>query len=1132
MKLNGQKGHQPPKSLKLKDFGDAGKSKSETSLVTPFDGADFDPMKSSFQLLAQHGRMAATYESGRIATNLSNGYEALVQFKDGEDKSYVLAVRKEADIPLYAALVSGTEVEPSLDKLHKELKTAHADNNKFYLKRDNEYLPTDAAAASLALQRGSRVVLRRSDGQYETHKSADAALSFLAQSDKQAAAAQRDMEAAKLAGLSLSALPAQEDAEPPSRLSMIAQMFNRSSDLEIDKTLAEALTKDGRLQVSFEEDERPLALPLVLNREEINLAAKWGAGPNREIKNFKKQFKALTEGKSIFMTQQAEGDMKGMVVRADDRAAYFQLRHGERVVVLDKDGDLHEMKSLNDFATYKNTGHVSPPDSEPFDGSKTDSDNLMMFYHVSPFDPLTKGNYDDLPQRLTAVGSSERLDIVTMRSDLPTKRNLRVERVQDGQLQELKRLDAETAMNNPKVLEDFVYETVKSNMGDDKIRFLVGGHGGAEKGLLPDGENNNSAANDAMPVDEFAGAISKALERVEKETGERPKIDNLMMVSCLMGNTSFIHALAKTGYIETLVASPELMAGSNPLSTFEYLNDPKTSKASGREYAQYLVNEWSEAPAMIGGSKEHHHADTIGAYDLSPVKAERFQKALGGFFEAALAEPKYAEYFKEGIARAPSYGINPIINVMFDVDDRDLLQVLDSTSQDARIKSPKLKQAMAELMEATEDQVIHQKVSENYQGRRGPSLYLPLDKWDFNEKMADTELLKSVKYKEFMEMIFEAPLQRSVVANLINEASRLSETGVLDGAIKKFMDAASGKTEKMPEPQETKDARSPEAENSTDPKGTTGNSKFDGILQNIAKTIETASGPEAKELQAIQSLEEILAPSRAKKVMGLLKGTIRTAMGLAVGAATGIVAAVPAAALGSLTGAVAGWRGTSASGTHKPASKEEMEVLTKVVDQLLEANDLKAAEKPAESAGPDTQKSASADKSDEARPKEAASEDDVVQETEPSPDLSPLKHLVKGRVAKGLKQLVLWPSEGFAIKTHEAMGRKYGELPGRIIGAVTGAVTGAVLNALAVGGVAFVGAGLFTAHRVDQKLSRLQPADPAKGDAFFTGRFEPPAGSNHQRISHSSEGDNVGGPIYERSTGKFRELGTQLLGES
>ena len=126
------------------------------------------------------------------------------------------------------------------------------------------------------------------------------------------------------------------------------------------------------------------------------MASGWEKTPDNEVKSFQSDFKALSEEKTIFMTQQPHGPMKGMVIRADDRAAFFQLRQGHRLVALDGKGDLHELKSLDDFKKLKDTGRVSPK-TEQFDGSKTDSDNLMMFYHVSPFDPIEKGNYDDLP---------------------------------------------------------------------------------------------------------------------------------------------------------------------------------------------------------------------------------------------------------------------------------------------------------------------------------------------------------------------------------------------------------------------------------------------------------------------------------------------------------------------------------------------------------------------------------------------------------------------------------------------------------------------------------------------------------------------------------------------------------------
>lgn len=1169
MKLNGPNQPGSQKNLKLRDFdalkeGDKGKadeaSASSKSLVDVVkqaaDRSDLKAVNNSLQTLAEHDRRASLTAGNRLHQNEQKGFETLIQFKDSDDKAIILAVHKEDEVHEYAALVSGAAVDSELDESHKSLKKAGQESTNFYLERDGKYLPTDAAGAALSLSKKRPVVVQRADGQVEVHKQSDKALSFVSQSDPEVAAFRSTLKDAKEKGLTFAAheVKAEEgddetkSKDSPGLLSRIGSMFGGGgSEVEVEEAFAEKL-KSGLVDVSFEDDERPLALPVTLSMEEIKLAADWEDNPSKEIENFRKDFKAMTEDETILMTQQAHGQMKGAVLRADDRSAYFQLRQGNRMVVLDKKGDLHELNNLEDFAKFKKDGRVTEPNLNPFDGEKTDSDNLMMFYHVAPFDPIEKGIIDDLPLRLTKVGSSEQLDIVTMRSDLPTKKNLRVDRAQIGEQQELKRLDAEIAMNDPKVLENFVYETVKANMGDDKIRFLIGGHGGAEKGLLPDGEHNNADANHAMPVDDFAGAIKKALDRVQNETGERPRIDNIMFISCLMGNTSFIHALAETGDIDSVIASPELMAGSNPLSTFEFLADPKTSKASGLEYAQHILDEWSQAPAMVGGSMESQHADTIGAYDLSPEKAKRFQKALGGFFDAVIAEPEYGKYLKENIAKAPAYGINPLINLMFDVDNRDLLQVLDHAKDDARITSPKVKKAMKELMEATEAQVIDQRVSENYEGRRGPSLYLPLDRWDMNEKMTDTELLKSVKYKEFMDVIFDAPLQRSVADNFLNEASRLSESGALDKAFKKIKEAAQGgkkkKKDKTDETQEgaaadkkvdEKKAEKTEASKEAVTEGDSDKApelKLDPGAMSVLKSLgEMVGGEEVKELQELHALETDLKARPFQKAFGLVRGALSTGLGLTAGLVGGTIGAVPGAIFGAFAGARAGWTGTSASGTHKPASKEEMEVLAKVVDELLEANEDLLEVNPTDDTEEATTDKVEPEKTEVEAPKltskdaavpenstikdkpvEAKStiKDKPVSETadkeEPKvgeddtetdeagksegPDLSPLRGLFKGRVAKGIKQLFLWPSEGFAIKTHESVGRKHGEMPGRIVGALTGAVTGALFNALATGGIAFVGTGLYMKSKVDKAVSALGPKAPTSAPDVYIGRFE------------------------------------------
>jgi hypothetical protein len=222
--------------------------------------------------------------------------------------------------------------------------------------------------------------------------------------------------------------------------------------------------------------------------------------------------------------------------------------------------------------------------------------------------------------------------------------------------------------------------------------------------------------------------------------------------------------------------------------------------------------------------------------------------------------------------------------------------------------------------------------------------------------------------------------------------------------------------------------------------------------------------------------------------LALLRGGLKTATGIAAGVIGGALAVVPAAAFGALTGALAGWRGVSLSGTHKPASQEEMEVLTNVVDELLETNGLQEEPQKTEK---DTEPLWSVGRKNETTPVAQEHNDSTKKPADSEDlDLSPLKGLFKGRVAKGIKQLLLWPSEGMGIKTHEAAGRKLGEFPGRVVGALTGAVTGALFNALAVGGVALVGIGFAGANYADKKLSLLESTPPEKGDPLFYGRFE------------------------------------------
>ncbi|MCA9791843.1 MAG: hypothetical protein KC910_08605, partial [Candidatus Eremiobacteraeota bacterium] len=348
--------------------------------------------------------------------------------------------------------------------------------------------------------------------------------------------------------------------------------------------------------------------------------------------------------------------------------------------------------------------------------------------------------------------------------------------------------------------------------------------------------------------------------------------------------TSFIHALAKTGDIDVLCASPEVMMGSDPVGVIDYLNSPETADASPQEFAKYLVDMMSEAPAMPGGSKALHHADTYGAYDLSPAKAERFQKALNGFFGACLAEPDTARFIKEDIAHCPTYGVNPILNLMFDVDDRDLIQVVERIKGDARISSKAINEACDELLAATSDQVLLQKVSENYEGRKGPTIYMPVDGFDYDEKMGKTDLLANTDYKKFLDLIFEQPLQRTLGGSILTEINRFTEMMKAD-------EKSADKAEKTEETEEKKGLQ--------------------GKLRDMLGGGKDDAGWES----SVHSLEDPTNVSGLRKASSKVKALVRGTAAVAGAVAVGLVAAVPSAVVGLVLGARAGFTGTSLSGS-------------------------------------------------------------------------------------------------------------------------------------------------------------------------------------------------------------------------
>lgn len=487
--------------------------------------------------------------------------------------------------------------------------------------------------------------------------------------------------------------------------------------------------------------------------------------------------------------------------------------------------------------------------------------NLFMVYYNALQNPNDKfGYYDDFAVKLMDEGSSDQMDIVIQRSDLPTKNNLRVDYVQPGLLEPLAQLDASQGMNDPKVFEDFVYQSLIAHPGRDHVRLMAVGHGGAEGGTIDDWSRNGEINN--MKVDDFAGAISQALDRVEKETGKRPVIDNLVMGSCLMGNTSLIDALARRADVKYLSGSPEVLLDGFPRELVGALNRPENANMSAEEYARALVDINMQATGLQGGRENRRHALIYGSYDLSADKNNRFRDALGSFFKECNARPQYAAYYRESVQDAPGYNIHPAGGPGVGSKERDLIQVAQGIADDARIDSAAIKKAARELVEAARAQVLAQQVAPGYEGREGASLMLPLSPNEIDlSKDAPTQLLRDVPYKEFIRVLHSAPDRR--LAHEIIEDTAYKQKGQL-------------------------------------------------LIDTVMKIEPFEKTQLAKEEQAL--LDELATPAQ--------KGFLRTAAGAVTGAigavVGGVAGAVTGAVAGTLLGVRAGFEGSSVYQTHRP----------------------------------------------------------------------------------------------------------------------------------------------------------------------------------------------------------------------
>lgn len=445
----------------------------------------------------------------------------------------------------------------------------------------------------------------------------------------------------------------------------------------------------------------------------------------------------------------------GSAVSADPVDILAHVRRGGNLLV-NHEGQWRSL-GAQDLAELGESSPAQTGDKPRVDPS-TPKDNLVMFYRHALHNP--SGAYlffDDAIYKLKESGSSEQADMVVMHSDLFDKKNLRVDYVQPGQLENQERLPKDTSMADPKVFEDFVFNSLVRHPDREHNRLFVVGHGGAEDGTVddlgPNGVNN-------IPVADFAGAISKALDRVEAQTGKRPVIDNLVMASCLMGNTSVVDELARRGDVKMLSASPEVLL--NELvhkEALEYMNDPATSKDDAVTFAKKMTDIANRARGYTDGDPNVPHAVTYGAYDLDKTKAENFAKALDGFFKSCLAEPEYAAGIRNAIQSCPNYQLHPSQGYGPGSVERDLIQVCKAISKNPGVGSKKIREAALKLAEVCADQVVEQKTREGYEGREGPSMMFPMEPWQYPSKWKEppVALLRDTSWREFTALVMQAP---------------------------------------------------------------------------------------------------------------------------------------------------------------------------------------------------------------------------------------------------------------------------------------------------------------------------------------------------------------------------------------
>ncbi|MBI4422515.1 MAG: hypothetical protein HY554_02240 [Elusimicrobia bacterium] len=389
-------------------------------------------------------------------------------------------------------------------------------------------------------------------------------------------------------------------------------------------------------------------------------------------------FERLKEQNIVTLMRHRQGTLSGGLRPVTGRVLYAALLEKAEIVLLYPDGTLTAVRSLRDLERRAKAA----PAKTPFVGAGREKDSLVLVYQAAPFDAASPLGYDATVLEAMKVGSNKHADIVFFRSDLPTKTSLLFERIGKGRVQTIAKEGPGALMNDPATLKHFLVESVRRFPKHENIRLIVSGHGGAEKGLLPDGEGNDPSANGAMSVDAFGGAVRSALRELKKDFGLTKKISNVVLMSCLMGNSSFIYSLSRGDLIGVLSASPEVLVGNVPRALFEYAASPEGSAADAKTFGieaakKILVSGVFNSEGADIGSKGLHFANIYGAYDLASSLSNRLAGSLRELTSLLIehkTEIRSAYHAKiETVAR---YGRDPVMrlleNFLGKVQERDM----------------------------------------------------------------------------------------------------------------------------------------------------------------------------------------------------------------------------------------------------------------------------------------------------------------------------------------------------------------------------------------------------------------------------------------------------------------------------